>query len=224
MQLDVLFAGEHLRFVRQNSGPPTVFFGDDRKSVSTERAKEVQARLASGVLYFSEHRRYRLAGPVSGGEAAGRVTEAKRLRYLKTAILSSNGPSQEKLRALQNAWESCLDDPAQNEFVWKKTPEGDWDLLVRRTKFGDTPTEFSVDQLSAGELDLFVLLGTLLYRQMPLDILLLDKPELYLCEPLLGSFKRRLEQMVPDTQLIFGTDNDQFWDSNYSYERVALLR
>ncbi len=92
------------------------------------------------------------------------------------------------------------------------------------SKRQDIPAMVPIDRLSSGQIALLTFAGALLFRDEPLDVLLIDEPEQHLHAEwhfhLLGALRR----LSPRTQLIVGTHSADILTSALSYERRILSR
>lgn len=92
------------------------------------------------------------------------------------------------------------------------------------SKRQDIPAMVPIDRLSSGQVALLTFAGALLFRDEPLDVLLIDEPEQHLHAEwhfhLLGALRR----LSPQTQIIVGTHSADILTSALSYERRILSR
>ena len=81
----------------------------------------------------------------------------------------------------------------------------------------------SIDALSAGELELLQLAGSIITREVDLDLLVIDEPELHLHPQWQSGLLPALRSLLPNTQFIIATHSDLIWDQALSFERFLLV-
>lgn len=87
----------------------------------------------------------------------------------------------------------------------------------------DIPAMVPVDRLSTGQLALVTLAGTLLFRDAPLDVLLIDEPEQHLHAGWHPYLLRALRGLSPATQFFVATHSAAVLGSVSSGERFLLV-
>ncbi len=88
----------------------------------------------------------------------------------------------------------------------------------------DGETRIPVDHLSAGELEILQLAGTLIMRpEGPLQLLIYDEPELHLHQAWQAAWLGAVRKLTPQTQLIIATHSEAIWQRAMSYERFLLV-
>ena len=200
---------------------------------------DVSSRLALRVEYFSSWRWPRLIGsvvPLAPGRPPS-VTEANRLWRVKRRIADERarvgfqqtpipglGKADEWLRRINEVWQSFhgnddtridirLVEPSNEEEALQA------DLFVMK----DQEPICSVDDLSAGELELLSLSDWFILRDVGQALVLIDEPELHLHAQWQATIARSLRQMAPEAQLVMATHSPIIWDQAYSFERFLLV-
>ncbi|MCA9537845.1 MAG: AAA family ATPase [Myxococcales bacterium] len=186
------------------------------------------------VEYFSSWRAPALAGPVqpSTGGRAQNETESSRLRVLKQRIVNERARRAFARKgdpaALDERWLARL-NTAWAEFHFGDGGRIDADVVdaaARQLTFdlfvfdGET-RRCAIDQISAGELELVALAGTLITRDFA-GLLLIDEPELHLHPEWQTRILPALHALAPEAQIIAATHADGVWDQAYSFERFLL--
>jgi predicted ATPase len=96
---------------------------------------------------------------------------------------------------------------------------GAFDVFFRRA---DLPS-LSVDDLSAGQLELFLFLAALALNDDREGIIFIDEPELHLDPQWHAPILRALMQLQPKAQFIVATHSPEIYDAAMSYERHFLV-
>ncbi len=81
----------------------------------------------------------------------------------------------------------------------------------------------SVDDLSAGQLELFLFLAALVLNDDREGIVFIDEPELHLDPQWHAPIVRALMQLQPQAQFIVATHSPEIYDAAMSYERHFLV-
>jgi energy-coupling factor transporter ATP-binding protein EcfA2 len=84
-------------------------------------------------------------------------------------------------------------------------------------------TRVSVDDLSSGQLELLQFCADFILSEAPIDILLIDQPELHLDPAWHRQVIAAIRDLSPETQLIVGTHSQEIYDSAMSFERHFLV-
>jgi predicted ATPase len=87
---------------------------------------------------------------------------------------------------------------------------------------GDSP-RLSVDDLSAGQLELFLFLASLVLNDDRPGIVFIDEPELHLDPQWHAPIMRTLMELQPSAQFIVATHSPEIYDAAMSYERHFLV-
>lgn len=93
------------------------------------------------------------------------------------------------------------------------------DLFVMR---GATPL-CSIDQISAGEIELLSFAGWIIIDDFKGGLLLIDEPELHLHPQWQATLLPALRMLCPEIQLVVASHADAVWDQAYSFERFLLV-
>lgn len=80
-----------------------------------------------------------------------------------------------------------------------------------------------VDALSAGQLELFTLFGSLLLTDFTEGVVLIDEPELHLDPQWHRQMLRAIQTFLPKAQVIAATHSPQVYDSVFSFQRHFLV-
>ena len=80
-----------------------------------------------------------------------------------------------------------------------------------------------IDLLSAGQLELFTLFGTLILLRHDPAIIFIDEPELHLDPQWHSILLGELRRFLPQAQFIVATHSPQIYDSVYTYQRHFLV-
>jgi energy-coupling factor transporter ATP-binding protein EcfA2 len=187
-------------------------------------------------LYFSSRRVLSLVGAVgvTTGPDAVKLpeTEENRLgivkQYLTNARLFelfptdkpiSNGSYQSAIAALNSAWtqfypgEDFALEPAGSD------PTSGFDLFLNSSQVARLP----VDQMSSGQLELFVFIASVLTWPANSGLIVIDEPELHLDTDWHRTIVRIIQQLKPRCQLIVATHSPDIYDSATSFERHFLV-
>jgi predicted ATP-dependent endonuclease of OLD family len=189
--------------------------------------------------YFSSWR-----APVLGGgvkpKTSGRHkknNDENRLYLLKEHIISSLARSGIVKNSNPSSGESILTTINK---IWKKfsfnnfsehalieadevdrqSPTPEYDLYVI-----DGARRICVDALSAGEIELLQLAGSLALGLLgPRQLLVVDEPELHLDQSLQSAWLSVVREATGiSTQLIVASHSEEIWGRAYSYERFLLV-
>jgi len=93
-------------------------------------------------------------------------------------------------------------------------------LAATRT---DIPSMVPLDALSSGQTALFAFAGPLIFRDQPVEIVLIDEPEQHLHMQWQRLLLPALRELCPDAQFIVATHSEEILDSVLSYERFILV-
>lgn len=86
----------------------------------------------------------------------------------------------------------------------------------------DIPAMVPIDRLSSGQMALLTLAGSMLFRDKPLDLLLIDEPEQHLHAGWHFHIVDALRRLSPETQVIVATHSADVLSSALSVERFIL--
>lgn len=86
----------------------------------------------------------------------------------------------------------------------------------------DVPSMVPLDRLSSGQMALLTLAGSLLFRDRPLDVLLIDEPEQHLHAGWHAHIVDALRRLSPTTQIIVATHSADVLSAALSVERFIL--
>jgi len=87
----------------------------------------------------------------------------------------------------------------------------------------DSAKRLSIDSLSSGELEIFMMLSCFALNDLSNTIVFIDEPELHLHPSWHRTIMNALKTVLPKTQIICATHSTEILDSVYSYERFTLL-
>jgi len=190
--------------------------------------------------YLSSWRSPQLPGPVDatvGRPGRPRAkTQENRLFHVKQRLvnaatverfqkpLPSLGRYSTLIRVINEAWSEFYPD-SSHKFDVEVVNAGDADSsgsfdVYWRTAEG-LPLE--VDLLSAGQLELFLLLSELALNDDREGIIFIDEPELHLDPQWHRLIVRTLRRLQPRAQLIVATHSPEIYDAAASYERHYLV-
>lgn len=182
--------------------------------------------------YFSSWRTPALVGPISPSVGWAIPTgEANRLWAFKQRVINlrardafrgKSSAADALLERLNAAWRAFHEDdgtridadvcdPADEETVL-------FDLYVFEE---DGARRCSVDEVSAGELELLAFASSLLMGEAS-GLVLIDEPELHLHPEWTSQIKRALRALAPSAQFLISTHASQPWDQASAFERLLL--
>jgi predicted ATPase len=190
--------------------------------------------------YFSSWRAPSLVGAVDVMvRKAGRPprrNDVNRLKNVKTRLVtaaaSQSFPSSRPSRShdydrwitrLNGAW--ALFHPMREEdlFVDLVEPDeaagGSFDVFLRRAGGPSIP----VDELSSGQLELFLFFSALVLNDESDGIVFIDEPELHLDPQWHATILRTLMELQPRAQFIVATHSPAIYETAKSYERHFLV-
>jgi predicted ATPase len=162
-------------------------------------------------------------------------TDPNRLRMVKqqlanAAVQSIPGARQPLLGSyskwiarINEAWKSFYPDH-DDEFavgLTESEEQGDGAFEVFYKRAGSPP--HSVNDLSAGQLELFLLLASLVFNDNREGIVFIDEPELHLDPQWHASIVPALMRLQPQAQFIVATHSTEIYDAAMSYERHFLV-
>ncbi len=195
------------------------------------------------VVYFSSWREPKLPGSlgITAGKRGRRPNqnEENRLWLLKQYLInaqanalftSRSGQRQLSIAVSESAFDSALQRLHQ---VWGRfysdqkftvepvdqTPDSGFDLFLH-TNDG---SRVSVDDLSSGQLEVLQFCADFMISESPVDILLIDEPELHLDPSWHRQILLAIHDLSPETQIIVGTHSPEIYDAAMSYERHFLV-
>lgn len=190
--------------------------------------------------YFSSWRAPALVGAVNVtvGKPGRRPakTDPNRLLNVKqqlanaAAAQSFPGAKQPSLRSyskwiarINEGWTKFCPDHTDEFAVGLAESEEDgggaFEVFYRR----EALPPLSVDDLSAGQLELFLFLAALVLNDDREGILFIDEPELHLDPQWHAPIVRALMQLQPKAQFIVATHSPEIYDAAMSYERHFLV-
>lgn len=182
--------------------------------------------------YFSSWRTPALVGPISPSVGWSiPSSEANRLWAFKQRVINlrardafrgKSSAADALLDRLNAAWrvfheddgtyiDADVHDPADEEKVL-------FDLYIHD---GDGARRCSVDEASAGELELLSFASSLLMGESS-GLVIIDEPELHLHPEWISQIKRALRALSPAAQFIISTHASQPWDQASAFERLLL--
>ncbi len=197
-------------------------------------------------LYFSSWRAPRLGGPlpITLGGTNGRPSkdaEADRVRRTKQQLIDSKAHAlmsvgewqdgewrpaagdthAESLRRMNEAWELFHRGAGQRFVVGPVGADAraGFDVFLA----GPGPQRIPVDALSAGQLELFAMFGSLLLSGFEEGILVIDEPELHLDPQWHALLLHALRLLLPRVQIIAATHSPGLYDSVMSFQRHFLV-
>ena len=200
-------------------------------------------RLTASVGYFSSWREPKLLGAlgITAGKKGKRPskTEANRLWLLKQFLINTQAneffaaqsrlraqkarrpatPFQTGMKKLHDFWHRFYPDQTFSVEPLDRTPDSGFDLFVNHPD-GE---RVSVDDLSSGQLELLQFCTDFIVTDVPLDILLIDEPELHLDPAWHVQIIHAIRELTPTTQLIVSTHSVEIYDAAMSFERHFLV-
>ena len=218
----------------------TRWFDDDVELVATPSSAKRPTDLPLPVWYFSSWRAPNLVGAVdvTVGKPGRRPakTDPNRLRNVKqqlanaAAAESFPGAKQPLLRKY-SAWISRINEgwarfyPDQRETFAVGLTEGDevggggFDVYYQPP----SKPRLSVDDLSAGQIELFLFLAALVLNDDREGLVFIDEPELHLDPQWHAPIVRALMDLQPKAQFLVATHSPGIYDAARSYERHFLV-
>lgn len=192
--------------------------------------------LAMEIEYFSSWRAPQLVGaikPLAGPGGRPQDTESNRLWRLKQRIndekarvaFKNGGGKKSKaddwLARINRAWQLLHHDDSRidAQLVDPDAEDVRADLYLLR---GDTRV-CSVDQLSAGEVELITIAGAVVLNELAHGVVLIDEPELHLHSEWQAGILPALRELAPGVQFIVATHSDTVWDRSPGYARFNLM-
>lgn len=240
----------HKRLVLGPSGSDAIRVGtDDYRIEATIQVQSQQTRVgcnSSGggwevvpCRYFSSWRAPSLVGSV--GITVGEINfgpppmEDERLQRIKQLLVNarayelfpSGGSGDENTESrfshtmdeLNDVWQRFYPSQTFSVEAVKNDPTAGFDVFVTSGKQGRLP----VDSLSSGQMELFVLAGTLILDKLEEGIVLIDEPELHLDPQWHRLLLRMLALLKPRSQVVVATHSPEVYDSVRSFERHFLV-
>ncbi len=191
--------------------------------------------------YFSSWRAPQLVGPVdvSVGRRGPkpRKTDANRLKHVKQLLVNAAAvenfrKGQRSLVPRYSEWMSRINQ-AWQEFYPDSSDQFSVEL-VAEPEAGETGafdvylthpsgSLLEVDELSSGQLELFLFLATLVLNDEREGIVFIDEPELHLDPQWHRLIIRSLTRLQPRSQFIIATHSPEIFDAARSYERHFLV-
>lgn len=186
------------------------------------------------VEYFSSWRAPALVGPVKPAESGRRPNnnETNRLWRLKQKIADERArtaygqPSsyQEWMQRLNEAWAhfhghdgTRLEDQPVEEAAESQN------LMIDLFVVKNGKRLCSVDQVSAGEIELLSYAGWLVTKPLETGLLLMDEPELHLHPEWQAALLPALHRLAPQAQFIVASHANAPWDQAYGFARFLLV-
>jgi ABC-type cobalamin/Fe3+-siderophores transport system ATPase subunit len=242
-----LVALSHERLAKGKVGPSAVRLGEANYAISaivqTESSVEsvyvTSDRSAIESLpcaYFSSWRAPGLVGAVgiTTGKKGKRPakTESNRLWVVKQHLVNArahelfpasgtNGATRysETTNRLNGAWQQFYPGQTFAAEPISSEPDAGFDVFVS----GGSQDRISVDDLSSGQLELFLFAGALLVDNWERGVLVIDEPELHLDPQWHRQVIKALVVLKPQCQLIVATHSPEIYHSVRSFERHFLL-
>lgn len=185
-------------------------------------------------VYFSSWRTSEWVGPLSiSGQATRKQThERERLAIVKQHLVNATAydlfPSNDQqatsgisqtLEQLNETWGVFF--PGENFRVERS---GDvtvpaFDVYV----YGRNGHRITVDELSSGQLEIFMFAARLLVWKFDEGIILIDEPELHLDQQWHRYIVDAIQKLKPNCQLIVATHSPEIYHSATSFERHFLI-
>lgn len=175
---------------------------------------------------------------------ARRLVEAKRALvglYNRSVRARTPLSPQSAFMRLQAFWQAYAEDdrvldviaasdnPADGDEVVLREPRTIPDDVISLTQArmlaprrADIPRMVPLDRLSDGQLAILRFASVLLFRDQPLDLLLVDEPEQHLHPRWHHRLLPSLRALAPDTQLVVATHSPEVVASVQSYERFSF--
>lgn len=190
------------------------------------------------VEYFSSWRAPELVGPVKplvGRGARPTNTETNRLWRLKQRINDERaragyapippgkGKADQWLTRLNEAWQRFHDGDGTMIDAQIVDPEDEELLADLFVVTKDGTRVCSIDQTSAGEIELLSFAGWLVLHDFEAGLLIIDEPELHLHPQWQATILPALHALAPEAQLIVASHADAVWDQTSGYARFLLV-
>lgn len=205
------------------------------------------------VQYFSARREPESLGETPDPRGARSVREARRVVELKKRLvniyyrslragqggkMSEDSPFMRLQRFVQRflGEDQILDvlpvsnDPSADSEVILRSGELPVDVtslaMARSAAVGraDIPRIVPIDRLSSGQVALFAFAGPLIFRDAPVDVVLIDEPEQHMHVQWQRHIIGALRELSPESLFVVATHSLDVLDSALSYERILLLR
>lgn len=208
-----------------------------KKSSNMNEKRKEKLLNSTQVDYFSSWREPKLVGslPITAGKKGNRLkeTEQNRLWLIKQSLINltarkafeSQNLFEDELSAkfdlIVNVWKDFYPmntDTFEVKPVSEKIEEG-FDLYLKRENGDMIP----IDALSAGEIEVFSMIGWFVIRKTRNNLVFIDEPELHLHPALHRIVLRSLQKLLPNTQIICATHSQEILDSVFSYQIKTIL-
>jgi len=218
--------------------------------VGVHESPPLDAALSSpSVEYFSAGRPLRQMSAVDH-EADHRLTESQRLHELERRLISTyyrglRNRSTDRLTVferLQALWQRFDAKGRRLEVLPRDNNPGSGDTVVLcgdspipeditslamarhlAPTRPDIPSMVPLDALSSGQTALFTFAGPLIFRDEPVELVLIDEPEQHLHVQWQRLLVPALRELCPEAQFIVATHSEEILDSVLSYERFILV-
>ena len=225
----------------------------EQRTLRVDRATAEKATLEADVQYFSARREPESLGETPDPRGARSVREARRVVELKKRLVNmyyrrlrdgkgGQMPEDSPFLKVQRFIQRFLgEDHILDILPVSNDPGSDSEVIVRRAELpGDVtslamarraaaegrsiPPIIPIDRLSSGQVALFSFAGPLVFRDAPLDIVLIDEPEQHMHVQWQRHIVDALHDLAPESQLIVATHSLDVLDSALSSERILLVR
>jgi predicted ATPase len=218
----------------------TNLYDEDDVVVSSSRVAPPKTDPRLPYWYFSSWRAPTLVGAVNVtvGKRGRRPakTELNRLLNVKqqfaNAAAAQSFPGSKPPAArnyskwiarINDGWKTFYPDQSDEFAVGLTDSEEDGDGAFEVFYNRKSSPPLSVDDLSAGQLELFLFLAALVLNDDREGIVFIDEPELHLDPQWHAPIVRALMQLQPRAQFIVATHSPEIYDAAASYERHYLV-
>lgn len=211
------------------------------------------AGIGANVQYFSARREPESLGETPDPRGARSVREARRVVELKKRLVNiyyrslragqgGRMPEDSPFMRLQRFVQRFLgEDQILDVLPVSNDPSADSEVIVRSAELPvdvtslamarsaavertDIPRIVPIDRLSSGQVGLFAFAGPLIFRDAPVDVVVIDEPEQHMHVQWQRHIIGALRELSPESQFIVATHSLDVLDSALSYERIRLLR
>jgi hypothetical protein len=232
--LDVMLDGILQTWVRTSDG----LVIRDQHGVEVTKEPDTQPL---AVEYFSSWRAPELVGavkPLVGRGKRPSDTETNRLWRLKQRInderaragyqqalpeIPGVNKADQWLEMLNRAWRRFHGDDSTRIDAQIVDPNADELLADLFVLDGNGRRLCTVDQTSAGEIELLSFAGWVIVNGFNDGLLIIDEPELHLHPQWQATILPALRELAPEAQFIAASHSDAVWDQTTSYARFLLV-
>ncbi len=216
------------------------FFGEDEMLVDTAKVPVRETNPRVPFWYFSSWRAPKLVGPVNVtvGKPGRRPAKNDSNRLLNVKQMLVNAAAAERFDEDEPFWSDIYSRSIKRvNTIWEKFYPNQGARFSVGLARGDRPDapgfevfyhrldspRLSVDELSAGQLELFLFLAALVLNDDSEGIVFIDEPELHLDPQWHGPILRALMSLQPRAQFLIATHSPAIYAAAASYERHFLI-